>query len=108
MGTMKKLPLVILLVGILCAALTESKPAAWKRRYYSNRNYGRNYGRSYSRGGGGPNQLLKQVGTAKILAGAGLAGLGIATNNNGLTNAGLNIGALGVGSKLLAHVIGKK
>ena len=59
---------VILLVGILCAALAESKPVAWKQRYHSNnsyrgnyrRNYGRNYGRSYSSGGGGPNQLLKQ------------------------------------------------
>ena len=49
-----------------------------------------------------------RLGTAKIVAGAGLTGLGLVTNNNGLTNAGLNIGALGVGSKLLAHVFGKK
>jgi len=94
---------------ILCAAITESKPAAWRQRYRSNnyrRNYGRSYsrGRSYSSGGSQPNQLLKKIGTAKIVAGAGLTGLGLVTNNNGLTNAGLNLGALGVGSKLLAHV----
>jgi len=51
---------------------------------------------------------LKKVGTAKIVGGLGLAGLGLATNNNGLVNAGGNIAALGVGSKLLAHVFGKK
>jgi len=101
---MKTLILVPLLAVILCAAITESKPAAWRQRYRSN--YRRCYscGRSYSSGGSQPNQLLKKIGTAKIVAGAGLTGLGLVTNNNGLTNAGLNLGALGVGSKLLAHV----
>ena len=48
------------------------------------------------------------VGTAEVLGGATLTGVGLLTNNNGLTNAGLNLGAAGVGSKLLAHVFGKK
>jgi len=102
---MKILPLALLLCAILCVALTESKPAPWKRyrgrqRYYSPR--------SYSSGGSQPNQFLKDLGTAKVVGGAALTGLGLVTNNNGLTNAGLNIGALGVGSKLLAHVFGRK
>ena len=49
-----------------------------------------------------------RVGTAKIVGGLGLAGLGLTTDNNGLVNAGGKIAALGVGSKLLAHVFGKK
>merc|ERR1711945_5908 len=79
---MTTLILVPLLAVILCAALTESKPAAWRQRYRTNnyrRNYGRSYsrGRSYSSGGSQPNQLLKKIGTAKIVAGAGLTGLGL-------------------------------
>ena len=51
---------------------------------------------------------IYRVGTAGVLGGATLTGVGLLTNNNGLTNAGLNLGAAGVGSKLLAHVFGKK
>jgi len=109
---MKTLPLVIVLTIVLCATLADSKPAA-HRRYSSYRrsyNHGRSYnrGRSHSSGGRQPNQFLKKVGKAKIVTGAGLAGLGLVTGNSGLTNTGLNVAALGVGSKLLAHVLGKR
>ena len=53
-------------------------------------------------------RTIYRVGTAGVLGGATLTGVGLLTNNNGLTNAGLNLGAAGVGSKLLAHVFGKK
>ena len=49
-----------------------------------------------------------RVGTAGVVGGAALTGFGLLTNNKGLTNTGLNVGAAGVGSKLLAHVIGKR
>jgi hypothetical protein len=90
---------VTIFVVLLCATLAFSHPVA--QRWYSN-------GRSYSNRGKQPNGLLKQVGTAGVLGGATLTGLGLLTNNNGLTNTGLNLGAAGVGSKLLAHVFGKK
>jgi len=48
------------------------------------------------------------LGTAKLVGGAALTGLGLVTRNDGLTNAGLNIGALGVGTKLAAHLFGRK
>merc|ERR1712179_829416 len=107
------LPLVVLIAIVMCATLAVSKPVAGRRRYSSYRrsyNHGRSYnrGRSYSSGGSQPNQFLKKVGKAKIVTGAGLAGLGLVTGNNGLTNTGLNVAALGVGSKLLAHVLGKR
>ena len=51
---------------------------------------------------------VNRVGKAKIVTGAGLAGLGLLTGNSGLTNKGTQLAALGVGSKLLAHVIGKR
>ena len=49
-----------------------------------------------------------RVGKAKIATGVGLAGLGLVTGNSGLTNKGTQLAALGVGSKLLAHVLGKR
>merc|ERR1712038_382164 len=105
MGTlikMKSSPLFLLIVIALLVTITFSHPVAEPQRWYSNR------GRSYSNRGRQPNRLLKQVGTAGVLGGATLTGVGLLTNNKGLTNTGLNIGAAGVGSKLLAHVIGKR
>jgi len=98
---MKTSPLILLLVIAFCATLVFCNPIAQPQRWYSN-------GRSYSKSGRQPNRLLKKVGTAGVLGGATLTGVGLLTNNNGLTNAGLNLGAAGVGSKLLAHVFGKK
>ena len=49
-----------------------------------------------------------RVGTGKVVAGLGLAGYGLATNNNNFINAGGNLAVLGAGTKLLAHVFGKK
>merc|ERR1712223_956360 len=102
MGKMKSSPLALLLVIVLLATFAFSHPVAQPQRWYSNR------GRSYSNRGRQPNRLLKQVGTAGVVGGAALTGFGLLTNNKGLTNTGLNVGAAGVGSKLLAHVIGKR
>merc|ERR1719411_2376921 len=93
------------MIAIL-ATFAFSHPVAQPQRWYSNRYYNR--GRSYSNRGRQPNRLLKQVGTAGVVGGAALTGVGLLTNNKGLTNTGLNIGAAGIGSKLLAHVIGKR
>jgi len=103
---MKTLPLIVLLAIVLCATLADSKPAA--RRRYSSYRKSYNRGRSYSSGRRQPNQFLKKVGKAKIATGVGLAGLGLVTGNSGLTNKGTQLAALGVGSKLLAHVLGKR
>jgi len=103
---MKSLPLVILLAIVVCATLAESKPEP--RRRYSSYRRSYNRGRHYSNNRRQPNQFLKKVGKAKIVTGAGLAGLGLLTGNSKLTNTGTKLAALGVGSKLLAHVVGKR
>ena len=125
-----------MLVIAYCATLVFCNPIAQPQRWYSNgRSYSKS-GRQPNRllkkyaifftleidhfqksinGLSGNNHVIYdifltiyRVGTAGVLGGATLTGVGLLTNNNGLTNAGLNLGAAGVGSKLLAHVFGKK
>merc|ERR1712110_909269 len=103
---MKTLPLAVLIAIVLCDALVESRPNPGRRYYRRNSHY--HQPRSYSSGSRGPNQFLKGVGTGKVVAGLGLAGYGLATNNNDFINAGGNLSVLGAGTKLLAHVFGKK
>merc|ERR1712127_535513 len=93
-------------VLILALALITADAAPSPRKYYRSR--GRSYSghSSYNSGSNGPNRFLKQVGTTKLLAGAGIGILGALTGNQQLQQAGGTLAVLGGATSIGAHLFG--